>query len=238
MADFLEAVGFGVLNDVLGLVRSDEGYAQPNRYEVMITPPQGQQYSNLLSSVFGGGGSSMNDTRQLKNLTIHCESVSFPGQNIATTDDTNIYGPVRQVAEAVNYGDNVQLTFQASSGLQEREFFEDWHRKIYNEQNWNMQYYNTYIGSLEIYLLDKESNRRYGIKCWEVYPKTISPIDLNYGTNNEIVKVTVDMIYRYWTTLKISRQAPNLFGNIAETIVDTAERRLSANVPKVISKLL
>ena len=51
-----------------------------------------------------------------------------------------------------------------------------------------MQYYNTYIGSLEIYLLDKESNRRYGIKCWEVYPKTISPIDLNYGTNNEIVK--------------------------------------------------
>mgnify|MGYP001403921257 CR=1 FL=1 len=231
MSDFLEAVGYGVLNDVLGLFRSDDGYAHPNRYEVMINPPIGEQSSNFFAK-------GMGDTRVLKKLSLHCESVSFPGQNISTTDDTNVYGPVRQVAESVNYAENVSLTFQTSSDLEERDFFEDWHRRIYNEGNWNMQYYNTYVGSLEIYLLDKESKRRYGIKCWEAYPKTISPVSLNYGTRDEIVKIDVDFIFRYWTTLKISRQGTNLFGNIAETIVDTAERRLSANVPKVISKLL
>ena len=41
MSQFLEAVGFGVLNDVLSAFHSNEGYAQPNKYEVIISPPLG-----------------------------------------------------------------------------------------------------------------------------------------------------------------------------------------------------
>ena len=36
---FLEGTAFGVLNDVLSMMRSNEGYAHPNRYEVLIHPP-------------------------------------------------------------------------------------------------------------------------------------------------------------------------------------------------------
>jgi len=230
-SDFLEAVGFGVLNDILARYRTNEGYAHPNLYEVIINPPQGQQLSNTYSTT------NMGNSRKLKQLSLRCESVNLPGQNISTTDDTNIYGPIRQVAESVNFAEDIGLTFQASSGLEERDYFEDWHRRIYNEQNWNMQYYDTYVGSLEIYLLDRENKRRYGLKCWEAYPKTIGPIALSYGTNNEIARISVDFIFRYWTTLKISRQKPNIFGNIAETIVETAERKLSSNIPSVLSKL-
>ena len=224
-SDFLEAVGYGVLNDVLGAFRSNEGYAQPNRYEVIINPPQGQQLDNTYSTT------NMANSRKLKQLSLRCESVNLPGQNISTADDTNIYGPVRQVAESVNYAEDIGLTFQASSGLEERDYFEDWHRRIYNEQNWNMQYYDTYVGSLEIYLLDRENKRRYGLKCWEAYPKTIGPIALSYGTNNEIARISVDFIFRYLTTLKISRKKQNIFGNIEENIVETAERKLTSNIP-------
>ena len=127
-SQFIEAVGFGVLNDVLAIFRTNEGYAQPNRYEVLIYPPIGQQLGN----VHGGG---LQNKKMLEQLTLRCESVNLPGRNIATSDDTNIYGPVRQVAESVNFAEDIGLTFQASSGLEERDYFEDWHRRIYNEQN-------------------------------------------------------------------------------------------------------
>ena len=47
---FLEGAAYGVLNDVISSFNSNEGYAQPNKYEVMIFPPtppptRGENYS-------------------------------------------------------------------------------------------------------------------------------------------------------------------------------------------------
>ena len=39
LPNFIEGAAFGVLNDLLSAFRSNEGYAQPNRYEVLIFPP-------------------------------------------------------------------------------------------------------------------------------------------------------------------------------------------------------
>ena len=39
MSDFLEAVGFGVLNDFLSMYHSNHGYQTGNRWEVLIRPP-------------------------------------------------------------------------------------------------------------------------------------------------------------------------------------------------------
>ena len=36
---FLEGTAFGVLNDVLSMFHSEDGYAQPNRFEVLIMRP-------------------------------------------------------------------------------------------------------------------------------------------------------------------------------------------------------
>ena len=34
---------FGVLNEFIGLMRSDNGYAKNNRFEVILTPPSGSR---------------------------------------------------------------------------------------------------------------------------------------------------------------------------------------------------
>ena len=39
IAQFLEGTAFGVLNDVLSAFRSNEGYALPSRYEIVINAP-------------------------------------------------------------------------------------------------------------------------------------------------------------------------------------------------------
>lgn len=238
MSQFLEAVGFGVLNDVLSIFRSNEGYAQPNKYDVVITRPTGggQSFANIANMMKGqmGGLSSGNGAR---DIGLRCESVSLPGRNLATSTDANIYGPTREIVEGVTYAEDITLVFQSSNDLKERVFFESWQEMAFNHKSWNMQYYNDYIGSIDIYLLDREMNRRYGIKLWEAFPKTVAAIDLGYDQNNSIIKTSVSFSFRYWETLDIERQSPNLLGRLTETVLGTVERNLSKNIPSTVRKL-
>ena len=232
IAKFLEGGAFGVLNDIIAGFNSNEGYAQPNRYEVLVLGPQ-----NL-----GGGGlenaaRNMQKQSDIRNISLRCESVNLPGRTLTSAPDTNIYGPTREIVEGVTYAEDITCVFQSSSGLDERVFFENWQKQAFNEQTWNIGYYKDYIGALEIYLLDKNDQRRYGLKIWEAYPKTIGPIALGYATNNEIVKTSVSFSWRYWTSLDIKQQAPSLTDRITQTVVNTVERHLSQNIPKLLNRL-
>ena len=234
MAQFLEAVGFGVLNDILSAFRSNEGYAHPNKYEVVISPPfgGGQSFANIANLKKG-------ETRgaNTREISLRCESVSIPGRNLATATDANIYGPTREVVEGVTYAEDITMVFQSSSDLKERVFFESWQEQAFNDQSWNVQYYNDYIGTVDIYLLDRESTRRYGLRLWEAFPKTINAIELGYDQNNAIVKTSIGMSFRYWESLDIERQGPNILGRITETVLDTVERKISSNIPSSVRRL-
>ena len=231
IAKFLEGGAFGVLNDILAGFRSNEGYAQPNRYEVLLLGPIGIGDGNIDN--VSRGLERQSNTR---SISLRCESVNLPGRNLATSPDSNIYGPVRDIVEGVTYAEDITCVFQSSSGLDERVFFENWQKQAFNQETWNVGYYNDYKGALEIYLLDKNDQRRYGLKIWEAYPKTIGPIPLGYATNNEIVKTEVAFSWRYWTSLDIKQQAPSLTDRITTTVVNTVERNL-ANIPKVLWRL-
>ena len=232
LAKFLEGGAFGVLNDVLSIFRSNEGYAQPNRYEVLILPPMSRGGGNL-DNVFKGKEKESN----VRNISLRCESVNLPGRNMTTSSDTNIYGPARDIVEGVTYAEDITCSFQSSSGLEERVFFENWQRQAFNEKTWNLGYYNDYVGELEIYLLDKNDQRRYGLKIWEAFPKTINPIALSYGTSGEIIKTEVLFSWRYWTNIDINQQGPSLADRIGQTVVNTIERNITRNIPKVLTRL-
>ena len=221
LAKFLEGGAFGVLNDILSTFHSDEGYAIPNRFEVMIFNPAG---------VLGGA----------REVSLRCETTTLPGRNLTTLTDSNIYGPTREIVDGVTYAEDISMTFQASSGLDERAFFESWQELAFDPKTWNIGYYNDYAGTaaVEIYLLDRQDQRRYGIKLWEAFPKTINATDLNHGSNNELIKTEVSFSFRYWETLDITRQKPSLGDKIFDTIVNTVQRNIERNLPQVITKLL
>ena len=196
---FIEATSGNSIENVLSSFRRNESYAQPNRYEVLIFPPDGGRSwpeSNLISRVRG-------DARE---ISLRCESVTLPGRNLSSSPDTNVHGPLREVVNNVNYADSIPMVFQASADLRERVFFEKWQYTAFNPKTWNVGYYNDYIGTVEIYLLDKNNQRKYGLKLYECFPKSIAQTDLSYASNNEIIKLTVDMNFRYWETLDITQE--------------------------------
>ena len=220
LAKFLEGTAFGVLNDFLSTFHSDDGYAVPNRFEVIITPP----------------GSNPRDN---KSISLRCESINLPGRNLNTGTDTNIYGPTREVVDGVTYAEDIAMTFQASSGLEERVFFEEWQALAFDERSWNVGYYNDYISTVDIYVLDKQNTPRFGIRLKEAFPKTINATDLSQSANNEIIKTSVSFSFRYWETLDESklRGPQSLWDKMTDTVLNSVERNIAANLPQVLTKV-
>ena len=219
LAKFLEGTAFGVLNDILSSFHSEDGgYAVPNRFEVIITRP---------------GGSAT----ESRKVSMRCESINLPGRNLNSTTDSNIYGPTREIVDGVTYADDINMTFQASSGLEERVFFEEWQALAFDERSWNVGYYNDYISTVDIYVLDRQDQRRFGLKLHEAFPKTIGATDLSQSANNELIKLAVTFSFRYWTTLDVERQRPSLSEKIFDTIATGVERQISSNLPKVFTRL-
>ena len=232
LAKFLEGTAFGVLNDILSGFHSEDGYAIPNRFEVIITPPP-KLGGGMVTNPFHGSERG-SDARA---VSLRCESITMPGRNLNTTTDSNIYGPTREVVDGVTYAEDITMMFQSSSGLAERAFFEDWQRNAFNEGNWNVNYHKHYVSTIEIYLLDKKDNRRYGIKLFDAFPRTIGAIDLNYASNNEMIKTPVTFSFRYWETADTNRQSGGLLNDIFETAINSVSRNISRNIPRVLRNL-
>ena len=233
LARFLEAGAFGVLNDILSTFHSDEGYAIPNRFEVLILSPP-KRGGGITTNAYAGSERG-SDARA---VSLRCESIQLPGRNLNTLTDSNIYGPTREIVDGVTYAEDISMIFQASSGLNERVFFEEWQKQAFDENTWNVGYYNDYVSEVHIYLLDKKDKRRYGLRLVEAFPKTIEATDLNQGTNNEIVKTSVNFSFRYWQTLDTTRLYDHPIGLIFDTIGGVVERSITANLPKLLSKLI
>ena len=232
LAKFLEAGAFGVLNDILSSFHSDEGYAIPNRFEVLILSPP-KRGGGITTNAYAGSERG-SDARA---VSLRCESVNLPGRNLNTLTDTNIYGPTREIVDGVTYAEDITMTFQASSGLNERVFFEEWQKQAFDENTWNVGYYNDYVSEVQIYLLDRKDQRRYGLRLLEAFPKTIEATELNQGSNNELIKTSVNFSFRYWETLDANRISRPLGDLIASNLIDTVQRSINANLPRILTKL-
>ena len=99
------------------------------------------------------------------------------------------------------------------------------------------RYYNDYVSEVQIYLLDRKDQRRYGLRLLEAFPKTIEATELNQGSNNELIKTSVNFSFRYWETLDANRISRPLGDLIASNLIDTVQRSINANIPRILTKL-
>jgi hypothetical protein len=176
--------------EFLATIRTNEGYAPTNRFEVLLNPP---------------AGAGVATPNELTELSLRCKGVTLPGRNLNTLTDSNIYGPTREIVDGVTYAADIAMTFIASGPLWERVFFEKWQQLAFNNETWDLGYYNDYIGEVDIFILNRQNERRFGIRLKEAFPKTISPTELSMESQNEIILLPVDFAFRYWESLEIVR---------------------------------
>jgi len=205
--------GAGTIQRFLAQVNQGEGFARSNRFIVRINPPVKIETDNNKlppSQRFSGQpNNELQGTTMIENVDMMCNKVTMPNRDIATAPHL-MYGPRREMPYAYQYSANVECTFYGDKFLRQRMFFENWQKKIIDIKSHNLDYYDNYVGSMDIMQLgqfdskqDDDARVTYAVRLFEVYPQTIGSFDLGHGNNNQITEVPVTLNFRTWANLTI-----------------------------------
>jgi len=178
------------------------GLAVSNRYTVDFTPPK---------SLFGTG---FNDTYFQQKMLMFCSQVQLPGINLSSSQ-SRTFGEVREMPYERLF-DNFSLTFYVDSEMKIKYFWDSWVNSIQDSTTRAFEFYKNYITDMTVVVEDKNENATYEVKLYEVYPKTIAPIQLSYD-QKEVMQVQVTLNYRYWES--------QLVGNKIYSSIDQADFR-------------
>ena len=205
--------GSGVLQRFQAQINQGEGMARPNRFYVIINPPQklvttpGGPPSQLSKNT----NNDLNSAAMRENMSMMCNKITMPSRDINTSPHKT-YGPKREMPYAYSFSGEIELTFYGDKFLRQRMFWENWQKTIFDGETHDMRYYDDYVGSIDIFQLgqfdakaDDDARVTYAVRLFEVYPQTIGSIEYQYGSNNSIVELPVTMNFRYWKNLTIDQ---------------------------------
>ena len=164
-----------------------KGLASPNKFEVQFKSIPGAKSSD-----------------DLKQMNLMCDQVSLAGRDVQAVLDLQ-YGVRRQVVYNAPAYTPLSLSFLCTDNMDEKRILDKWNDKCVSVNGgFNVEYYNNYIGELDVYVLDRSGKHRtYHMHYHEVYPKTVTAVELNHGTTNATLRVTAEIQYAFWTTNSI-----------------------------------
>jgi len=235
-----------------------EGYARPARFAVKLFLPSnlGQMVNEREFQSIAAGtpfgrrvdkGAANPDAVTMQDLAsqmgtqmnIHCDSISMPGKDLVTQKKQFGNEPEVDMVVGHQYAGTINASFYADKYLRERQFLELWMKMTHNNQTNEAKYYDDYTGKMHIYQLgslDGEGDRdvpTYGVECIEVFPQTLSAVEYNYGSSNQLVKINVGFAYKQWYNLTTDHISGMSFGNPLQTIheVKSIDRGLFGRLP-------
>ena len=218
-----------------------EGYARPARFAVKLFFPgnlselAGQRTNRTTQPGQAGGGQAVNPDaatmQQLalqmgQQLNLHCDSISMPGKDLVTQKKQFGNEPETDMVTGHQYAGTINASFYADKYLRERQIIELWMKMAHNNLTNEAKYYDDYVGKMQIFQLgslDGEGDRdvpTYGIEAIKVFPQTLSAVEYNYGSSNQLVKINVGFAYKQWYNLTTDHISGMTFGNSMQTIHD------------------
>jgi len=231
-SNLLDGFAYGVLNELLAGFRTDDGYAMPSRYEVILTPPSaGFNLSSLEQQRIG----EQKDV--VRKVSMEMSQVAFPGMTLETQEDTNIYGPPRKIVVGQTFAE-LTTSIRVSQDFKERNFIDNWQRLAANRADFSVGYYDDYVGTMQIFQLDQNNRRRHGVELVECVPTTVSELAADYANQNAIHLMSVTWSYRYWKNLTDEAELPRpLLDRLGDVFANTVERQLRSRIPAVLRRL-
>jgi len=165
-----------------------KGLASPNKFEVVFTHIPGAR--------------NVGDDEMQLNLM--CDQVSLAGRDVQAILDMQ-YGVRRQVVYNAPSYTPLSLSFLCTDQMDEKRILDEWNNRcVPVEGGFHVAYYDDYVGHLDVYVLDRSGkNRTYHMHYHEVYPKTVTAVEMNHGTTNATMRVTAEIQYAFWTTNSI-----------------------------------
>ena len=217
----------GQIDKFRAAMASAKGFARPSKFAVRINPPN--TFRSIPTYNANGQEVSTENTEFLKSrralmelnngmrgqINLFCSSIEMPGHDLQTQQVQHGSAPVRDMVTSHAFEGMITASFYLSEDLKERHFFEQWQRMAVNVESHKANFYDDYIGSMEIFQLSNGLDSglpfpsfidkiidvdmaEYGIIASEVYPATISGIEYSYESGNQIATMAVGFNYREW----------------------------------------
>jgi hypothetical protein len=162
------------------------GLARTNRFTVLITPPKTVNMEGLMPN---------------QQLLMLCDQVQLPGLNVNTAP-VRSYGEVREAPYEFNY-EPINIQFYVDTNMDVKIFFDRWIKSIQNGNRRTFNYYKDYIcNQMDITVEDLQDKARYMVRLYEVYPKSVSAIQMDYAAK-DVMKIQVQLMYKYWDDGKV-----------------------------------
>ena len=174
---------------------SKEGIVRTNQFVVRLNFPSGPPNRPFRAAM------------DASDLLVRAQTVFMPGTNFSTVEDTNIYGPNRNIVSGITFANTVGITFLLDEQFKLKQTFDAWQRAAYDEHTWNLNYYDEYKGAIEIYSMTNSSKDAgtdvpgYGLKCWEAYPMTIGQVDFDATATTSFATINIEFGFRYTTDI-------------------------------------
>ena len=161
------------------------------------------------------GGSSGKYANKTNMLSLRCDSVQWPGVSFMTMDTPPRagYGATELIPYAPIYED-ITLNFIVDKDSETHKFFFNWMNSIVNLQSqgqsrldvaggkpsaFEVGYKNKYCTDIEITMYREtgvgEGHSVMTAKLYRAFPKALPSFELNWGSENEVLRMNVPFAY-------------------------------------------
>ena len=126
----------GAIDSFISSMNKSEGFARAANYEVVFKFPIG-----------------INVPSRGQQLSMHCNTISWPGHDLQVQARKHASEPTRNLVQSHAFAGTIDAIFYLSADHRERFLLEQWQELAVNRYTHKANYYNEYVGGMEIYQL-------------------------------------------------------------------------------------
>ena len=178
------------------------GPAYGDRYHVTFTAPTG------VAAEAASYLSDENVSSVTSRLSWLCDTINIPSRSLTTTEFRTYGLPVKRPYGSV-YTES-QMEFLCTRNMGEKKFFDAWINYIFNNNSYDIAYYENYTTDIDIYHFDRSvsdandlDKSTYHIKLEEAYPTLVGEVSMNH-TATEILKIPITFTYKKYVHADIN----------------------------------
>lgn len=247
----------------LSNVNAKEGFAKPNRFEVVLPIPSYiNQYvgNSILEKIINFPNAlvadvtealrganrdeqSISDNATLSRyLALQCESAELPGRTLNTAD-VKVYGPTYKVPYQTQYND-MTLSFICTNEFYERKLFEKWIDSIMPSDTNNLRFpkgrQSRYLTNIKIIQYDEFIRQIYAVELIDAFPIGIASQSLAWSEDG-FHRLGVQFAYQRYKVIyegnyDLVGAAIQLFGNKVASNITNFQTGITSPFGKIFGR--
>lgn len=183
-----------------------------------------------------------------KDIILFCDQATIPAVRFSTDEGIvrNGYGPAEHMPYKPQFTE-LQLSFYGDGRGMIHTFFQEWINSIVNFDLRNgyeafsqrtgmspfeVNYKEDYSTQIQVVAYNDTQNNIIEVEMFEAFPINIDDIQLNWGSNDEIMKINVRFAYTYYVS---KSTAPQILSGSPTSILGLLQK--GASIAQTISTI-